>query len=237
MSTLVVVHCYAGDADQVRSMLPVWTQHGHPVLVLSPEDAPVEIDHPLVTNASAGLRGWKGPQTISRQLAHWKLAVEHGSDWLLLHDSDSVTLSEQVPEYLYRDAGIFWSNVLCHEEVHQDDDRPNFNPPYFCSREQLERLIAAAEQLNAEDPFIDSYGFDIGQAIDGFYTHLILNVLKHERWGNFPDGATTWPPQHADLERDARRGATMIHGVKTAEQLMRLLLAHQEFKEAAFSEA
>jgi hypothetical protein len=214
--TLVVLHCYAGDEAQVRSMLNIWTHHDLPLLVLSPENAPVTIDHPLVMNATAGEAGWKGPHTIKRQIAHWKLAAETGRSWYLLHDSDSVCLSTDIPEYLYSDPNIFWSNVLCHEDQHQDSDQPNFNPPYFLSRDLLLRLIAVAEDLEPGDGFLEPH--DWGQAIDGFYTYLIRFVLD-AYWASFPDGATTWPPWKADLLRDALHGKRLIHGVKDAGRL------------------
>jgi hypothetical protein len=231
--TLVVVHCYAGDAGQVQSMLNIWTQHHLPVLVLSPENAPVTIDHPLVTNASAGEAGWKGPHTIKRQIAHWKLALETGHDWFLLNDSDSVCLSEDIPEYLFADTTIFWSNVLCHEEEHQDDDQPNFNPPYFLSRQLLTQLIDAAEELEPGDGFLEPH--DWGQAIDGFYTYLIRFVLD-ARWASFPDGATTWPPHKADLLRDALHGKRMIHGVKYQERCEEIRLGYKAFVSGSIRE-
>lgn len=214
--TLVVVHCYAGDADQVRSMLKIWTHHQLPVLVLSPENAPAIVEHPLVTNESAGEAGWKGPHTIQRQIAHWQIAADTGHDWFLLHDADSVCLSPDIPDYLYQDRGVFWSNVLCHEGEHQETDQPNFNPPYFLSRDLLLRLIEAARGLQPGDGFLEPH--DWGQAIDGFYTYLIRQVLQAP-WASFPDGATTWPPWDADLLRDAYHGKRLMHGIKDAALL------------------
>ncbi len=214
--TLVVLHCYAGDADQVRSMLSIWTHHHLPVLVLSPSNAPVTIDHPLVSNAHAGEAGWKGPHTIRRQIEHWKIAADTGHKWFFLHDSDSCCLSPDIPSYLYADSAIFWSNVLCHEYEHQDSDQPNFNPPYFLSRDLLLRLIEAADAIEPGDEFREPH--DWGQAIDGFYTYLIRNVLDAP-WASYPDGATTWPPQTADLLRDALHGHRIFHGTKDAARL------------------
>src|SRR3990172_8792879 len=94
--TLVVVHCYAGDIGRVLTFLPKWLHHGCPVLMLSPEDAPVQIDHPQVTCRSAGLAGWKGEHTIYRQIEHWRIASEFSQRYLLLNDSDSMCLESRI---------------------------------------------------------------------------------------------------------------------------------------------
>ena len=221
--TLIVVHCYQGDSYQVQSMLDVWTHHERPVLMLSPKDSPVPIDHPQVTNEIAGQVGWKGPHTLRRQVEHWKIAHKTNSSWYLLNDSDSMCLSAQLPEYLFEDPDIFWSNVLCHEGEHLETDQPNFNPPYFVSNSLLCAMIDAAEALEPGDGFLEPH--DWGQAIDGFYTHLIRFALDAP-WQDYPDGATTWPPGKADLVRDAGLGKRMIHGIKDETTLRTCLLAY-----------
>jgi hypothetical protein len=161
--------------------------------------------------------------------------------WFLLNDADSMCLDPNIPAYLYEDAGIFWSNVLCHEEEHQEDDHPNFNPPYFCSREVLQKLLDAAEEVkgdlldtdvvlhnNSEDAraayertvsveYFEPH--DWGQAIDGWYTHLVMNVLDLP-WQNYADGASTWPKGRAGLFEGVKNGAVMVHGIKTNSDLM-----------------
>ena len=49
-------------------------------------------------------------------------------------------------------------------------------------------------------------------AIDGMYTHFIVNVLERP-WSDYPNGATTWPPG-TDLLAAIANGADMVHGLK-----------------------
>jgi len=223
LSTLVVVHCYAGDKELVEAALPQHLHHGYPVLILSPEDAPVEINHPGVTCRSAGLAGWKGLHTPERQVAHWKFAVEFGTEYVLLHDSDSVCLTRELPSYLYEPGTDMWCNVLCHEVEHDETDQMNFVPPYFMSTSVLARIIEDGEALLAA-PDTTEWKHDGHVAIDGFYgtiaKHLGLTVRS------FPDGATTWPPSTQNLGRDAANGARFIHGFKDKQTLDHLQIVY-----------
>lgn len=137
--TLVVVHAYAGDRQQVIDFLPLYLHHGQQVLVLSPEDAPVtDIPHPRVVCRSAGKAGWKGPHTVHRQIAHWKIAAEFPHRWFLMNDADSFCLEAELPRWLYDDPGVFWSNEIGTHYL-------NYEPPYFFSKSVLRQLIAIAD--------------------------------------------------------------------------------------------
>jgi len=230
--TLIVVHCYEGDAGLLQNFLPVFEHHERPVLALSPEDSKVAI--PGISNASAGEKGWKGPQTIHRQLAHWKLALGHesNSQWFLLNDADSMCLDPQIPQFLYEDLSILWANVLCHENEHLETDCPNLNPPYFMHRGVLENLVGVAEEIRddiPQDAFLEPH--DWGQAIDGFYTHLALDLLK-QPYANYPCGITTWPRGRPDLFKFASQGACMVHGVKNVPDLTLLLTNYRMWQMA-----
>lgn len=214
--TLEVVHCYEGDAPLVRETLGL--RH-EPVLILSPEDASVEI--PGYECRSAGTRGWKGVHTWRRQLEHWRIALESSVEWYLLNDSDSFCLGD-IPVYLYDDPDMFWANVLCHEQEHQESDRPNFQPPYFMHRStlvDLEEAVSSFDPSNLEgiEFGVGAFGFTREEfvqeaAIDAMYTHFIMNVLGRP-WSNYPTGATTWPPG-TDLVAAISDGADMVHGLK-----------------------
>lgn len=216
--TLVVVHCYEGDKDQVDTFLPFWLHHGAPVLLLSPADSKVKVEHPGVKYASAGKRGWKGQQTLARQLRHWKLALKEPQNWIFLNDADSMCITPELPDYLYSDPNKFWCNVLCHENEHLESDKPNLNPPYFMHRDVLKALVKAADAIQIpEEANMEPH--DWGQAIDGFYSHLVMNVLNIP-YEDFPDGSTTWPRGTYDMMEQARtRGARIFHGIKTMSQL------------------
>jgi hypothetical protein len=140
VKALVVVHCYQGDADWVRESLPWHTALGHPVLVLSPADSPVEIDG--VECRSAGAKDWNGPHTIERQYLHWKIAAEKDSDWFLLNDADSFCLLPEIPAQMLEDDWKLWCSV---SGIQMDDgsfnETSHMRPPYFFHRRVLESLI------------------------------------------------------------------------------------------------
>jgi len=230
--TLIVVHCYSDDLVRVQNFLPVFTHHERPILLLSPEDAPVTLEHTGIAYASAGGKGWKGPQTIHRQVAHWRLALEYEpyAHWFLLNDSDSMCLDPQLPDYLYADPNMVWANVLCHENEHQEDDHPNLNPPYFMSRHVLQQLLDKAEEIREDipqDAFLEPH--DWGQAIDGFYTHLVSDLL-HIPFETYPDGATTWPRGRQEVLDLTQKGAIFIHGIKDSQDLGLCLMHHKLWK-------
>lgn len=241
-NTLVVVHCYSGDKAQVEEFLPYWLHHDSPVLILSPADAKVKIEHPEVLNASAGKKGWKGQHTIVRQIRHWKLALKQPQEWFFLNDSDSLCISRDLPDYLYADPYKLWCNVLCHEWEHQEDDHPNLNPPYFMHRNVLEALVKEAtnnpeldeahvtpDHDHSNETPQDNTSCDMcyWQAIDGLYTNLVINRLQIP-YETFPDGATTWPRGLSEMmEAVERRGARFIHGIKHNSQLNALALSYR----------
>jgi hypothetical protein len=90
-------------------MLHGWLRHECPVLIVSPEDAKVEIDHPGVECRWAGKRGWAGWHTLDRQIAHLSIIEEYSQTYFLYNDADSFCLSAKLPEYLYQ-TDTFFSN-------------------------------------------------------------------------------------------------------------------------------
>jgi len=153
--TLIVIHTYKGNEQRVRDLMPFWQAHQQPVLVLSPAaeldyedengqkhdpktDPSVSFDVPGVTFRSGGYAGWKGSHTIHRQIEHWKIAAEYEQDWYMMYDDDAMCLTARLPEYLFQDTRMFWSNEIGTHYL-------NYEPPYFFSREVLLMLIAAAD--------------------------------------------------------------------------------------------
>lgn len=139
---LTAVHCYQGDGDFVKQTLSWHERHGK-VLVLSPEDSPVDIEG--VECRSAGVHGWGGPHTVVRQWLHWQILAEYPFDWFLLNDSDSFVL--ELPKYVFEE-DVFWSNFktpYTDEELTAEPLRDCYyvQPPYFMHRGILEKFIAA----------------------------------------------------------------------------------------------
>ena len=159
---LVTVHCYQGDADNVRSWLPLYLHHGRPVLVMSPEDSPVVIDHPQVQNHSAGPRAYVGQKSMDRQRAHLEYLAKQPYDWFLMNDADSVCLSPDLPEFLFERDDALWSLHANEWRKHSSPyPKIGLHPPYFCSKKVIKKLLTAADlpQVRAHEvtPFIDWY--------------------------------------------------------------------------------
>lgn len=228
METLVVVHAYAGDQDQVEQFLPWYLHHGCPVLILSPTDAPVKI--PGVECRSAGLAGWKGWHTLNRQLAHMEIIAEYPQKYLLLNDADSMCLTPEIPQYLYDGAEGTFS---CNEAMWQEPGAP-LVPPYFYTQESLSRMLAVRDQALEMTTTRGSVAWsdpDNGApSIDAFYIELVR--FSGLTLTPFPDGVHrgTQHPHDLLLLLDAvlERGARFVHSVKSKEVLDIILWFHAE---------
>ena len=164
LDTLVVVHCYDGDREQVLNALPLYLHHGCPVLILSPENAPVHIDHPRVECRSAGLQGYFGQDSLDRERLHMEILLEYPYNHFLMNDSDSMCLSPKIPDYLYtvEAENTFYSNEVREGRPHKSPyPKIALQAPFFLSRKTIERLLAVAdkEEVKAHPitPFIDWY--------------------------------------------------------------------------------
>ena len=97
--TRVAVCCYAGDAHQVTEMLDLYKHHECPVTVLSPTDS--KSDVPGVDNLYGGKRAYIGQACLDRQVEHFKLLLKYYPEkHFLLHDSDSICISPELPACL-----------------------------------------------------------------------------------------------------------------------------------------
>jgi len=242
--TLVVVHCYAGDRAIVKNAMPLFQHHGAPVLVLSPSNAPVRFRQPGVTCRSAGKAAYFGQDSLDRERAHLELLLEQPQRFFLLNDADSVCLSPTIPRYLYDGAaqGVVYSNeVLDWREHASPYPKIAMQPPYFLSRESIERMLSVAEGITAHP---------ITPYIDWYLVALVSEAgVPHQ---SYPDGASfpAWRrghiPETQELGHDfvhrndpeggiqgdvAMRsrvmdGAVLIHSVKHPEVLADLVEAH-----------
>ena len=222
--------CYAGDGHQVSGALPIILHHECPVVILSPTDEPFKIDHPGIENRSGGLRQYTGQLSLDRQREHMKILLEYPEDYFLMHDADSVCLSQKIPDYLYAE-DVLWSNLVNDHMAGREhgfyiDGFPRlaFQPPYFMSRKVIERLLAPVADKNLEMnptlPFIDHY-------------MVQLAVAAGVPWKNFSDGFTG--PISGDRRsfelgwRAARSGAVMIHSVKAPQFWQPLVRAREMY--------
>lgn len=173
-NTLISVHGYAGDAHQIEILMPCYEHHKCPVYIVSPEDSKIEFmgAHSCLY---AGLRGYVGQITWDRQHLQLKRLLDFPFDWYLLNDSDSFCLQSNLPSYLFEDKNTVYSNevndfrkpggtwtdkngsVTWPLDYHIGHPLVAMQPPYFCSREALQKIVAASEGMIAcpITPFID----------------------------------------------------------------------------------
>jgi hypothetical protein len=240
--TLVSVHCYSGDKNQVEDQLPYHQRHGHGVMVMSPEDSPVEINVPGVRCVTGGLREYVGFKGIARQLIHMRRLLEEPYDWFLMNDSDSLCIAKDIPAYLYEDDNVLWSNVVhdaCIRPEHIASQYPGsyphiaFQPPVFASRSVMERLVSInpTKDMNPSLPVIDwmlmVHAIDLGIPYKAFPTAEgypgSFGAYEHTHEGKHVDGA-------ALMVKAVEAGNIMLHSIKHPEVLAEVSRAHERFR-------
>lgn len=247
--TLVTVHCYQGDAHQVRGGLKTNLRHGCPILVLSPEDSPVVFDAPAsVSFAHGGKRGYFGQDSLDRQVTHMKMLLDTPYRYFLMNDSDSYCLAREIPSYLYGQAkNMVWSNIVNETRPHESPyPKLAFHPSYFMERQTIEKLLKVVTQPSVRahpvTPFIDWF-------------MLALTEEAHVGYASYPNGVSFPAWRHGFIpetkalghdyvhkndpegERDGvskmlfavSKGAVMVHSVKHPDILDALVNRHEWF--------
>lgn len=231
--TRIAVCGYAGDQHYIIKALGNYLQHRCPVVVLSPEDSPAEIRYPGIENRFAGKRAYIGQESLDRQRLHLQELLKFPENHFLIHDSDSICLSPELPKYLYDEPDRVWSNLVnddIPEHEAEFSTRPGwphvaFQPPYFLSRKTIEALLSVADHPGAKAspvmPFIDFY-------------MVQLTMLAGLSYRRFPHcvSCSDHPSMcgHQIMENQVRDdGAIFIHSVKREEVYQRLLAARQEY--------
>lgn len=231
--TLVSVHGYAGDAHQVRFMMPYFLHHDCPVVVMSPEDSPiteVQVGKKAgVTYETGGKRAYIGQLSLDRQIIHMQMLLKHPQKFFLMNDADSVCLSPQLPQYLYDEPEVMWSQVVSDAmHIRPDPNYPwprlAFQPPYFCSRGVLEKLLTVASDIKAEPqtPFID-------------WCMMAWAVAAQVPFKSFPDGiscATERNPQGTYWMSGGiqHNGVIFLHSIKSLPVLIEMAHSRLRYK-------
>ncbi len=202
------------------------------MLVLSPEDSPVHIDHPQVTCRSAGKAGWKGEHVVWRQVEHWKIIAEFPQRFLLLNDADSVCLSPGLPAHLYGSPDTFWST-----EIPGVYAGLNYLPPYFLTQETLDKLIAATTRKPTKRAAKGASGSTGGRVVDAINwgqfeapDSLYVATTTHVRIPHQTHRPSAYPPGWANqrlLQRVLLDGVSMVHGMKSPNELKSLRYAYE----------
>ncbi len=241
--TRIVICCYEGDAHQLH--MPGYLQHGCPVTVMSPDDSRAVFDIPGVDCAHAGKRAYIGQESLDRQREHMRLMLTYPENFFLCHDSDSIVLDARLPDYLYDEPDVVWSNQVNdaipeHQETFLKDwPHVAFQPPYFLSRGAIESMLAVADDPRCAAspvmPFIDYY-------------MVQLTMVAGLKWARFRDCLScpvaadprklgTLIPMHVETYAMGWRialdgiskGANILHSVKDPAAAAYFIEARKSF--------
>lgn len=229
--TRVAVCCYAKDGHQVAEMLDLYLHHECPVTILSPENSKFEIQHPRIDNRFGGKRCAIGQDALDRHREHLRILLTYPEEYFLIHDSDSVCLSPQLPDFLYAEPDILWSCLVTDETPHQQkfyrEGFPHiaFQPAWFMSRKTIEAMLArvAHENLPANPglSFIDYWlvelALEVGRPYKGIPGALSLPLSDDN------------PPAKEQGLEAVRNGAIFIHSVKGARHVAPFIAARAEY--------
>lgn len=243
--TLVAVFGYAGDVQQIRELMPVYEHHQTPIVILSPDDSQIHGMGPHICR-TAGKRAYVGQDSWDRQHAQLKILLEYPFDFYLLNDSDSFVLTPELPDYLFEHKDVVFSNEVkdfrvpgTNEGNHLPEGRIwpadyhagypliAMQPPYFLSREALQRLVDASAGMVAcpITPFIDWW----------FVPACVKAGLRHEPFRAGASCETVTPMGLAVMsQRIVEYGATFIHSVKSGAVKDQLQALHLQNNSSLF---
>tara|TARA_R110000868_G_scaffold73521_4_gene213201 strand:- start:14005 stop:14730 length:726 start_codon:yes stop_codon:yes gene_type:complete len=236
---LVSVHGYAGDREQIDILLPLFEHHQSPIVIVSPEDSPIVGVGPHICRF-AGKRAYIGQDSWDRQHLQLKLLLEYPQEWFLMNDSDSFVVTPKLPNYLFMDRNAVYSNEVTdfripgqtsHGQTWADDYHRGFpliamQPPYFCHRQALEKIVNASANMKAcpVTPFIDWW----------FVPACTYGKVKHVPFQTGASCETVTPHGIAVMSQRVREyGATFIHSVKTRSAMETIVRLHHERINAA----
>jgi hypothetical protein len=220
----------------------MYLHHECPLVILSPEDSKATITYPGVENRYGGKRAYIGQDSLDRQREHLKILLTFPEHNFLIHDSDSVNLDPKIPDYLYDEPDVVWSNQV-HDDIpeHQSTfparwPHVAFQPPYFLSRRTIEAMLAVADGITASPvmPFIDFYMLQLTMAaglpwkrfFDCVSCPIAIDIVAHPV-----------PNEHEievysngfkiamNLVRN--KGANILHSVKDHRAMKELAEAHR----------
>jgi len=243
--TRVAVCCYEGDGHQVIEALEFFLHHELPLTVLSPEDSKVEVNYPGVTSRFGGKRAYIGQDSLDRQAEHLRLLLEFPESTFLIHDADSVLLDPVLPQYLYDEPDVVWSNQV-NDAIpqHQSTFKPGwphvaFQPPYFLSRKTIEAMLAVKDHPDVQAtpvmPFIDYYmvqltmvaGLPWKRLLDSISCPISIDLRKK----NPPAADLLTYEQGYKIAMDSvlNKGTNVLHSVKNSVAIRNLAAARQEY--------
>ena len=244
-NTRVVVCCYQGDGHQVIEALEFFLHHECPLTVLSPEDSRVEVNYPGVTSLYGGKRAYIGQDSLDRQAIHLAMLLDFPEKHFLIHDADSVLLDPKIPDYLYAEPDVVWSNqvddAIPEHQPYFPEGWPHvaFQPPYFLSRKTIAAmLVANGHPLTVASPcmpFIDFYMVQLTM-VAGLPWKRLMNSISCP----ISIDLRKVNPSKTDLETYSygykiamdsvlNKGTSVLHSVKNSVAIRNLAAARQEY--------
>lgn len=215
-STIIAVCCYQGDRHQVLNQMRVHCRSGHSVIILSPDDSPVLI--PGFINLHAGHAAYIGDKSLTRQIKYFEALLKFDHQFFLLHDSDSMMLSKEIPDRLYLESSeVLWSNEVREPRPH-DSPYPKlaFQPPYFLNRDSMRRMVEVSNKIPVHPitPYVDWYMNALSS--EAGLKHRAFTELEHPSRCPTPfSGSDPW----LRLEyRIKYMGTNFVHPIKTPRE-------------------
>ncbi len=243
--TRVAVCCYSGDGHQVIEALEFFLHHECPLTVLSPDDSRVEVNYPGVTNVFAGKRAYIGQDSLDRQALHLAALLQYPENHFLIHDADSICLDPKIPDYLYAEPDLVWSNQV-NDAIpeHQTTFKPGwphvaFQPPYFLSRRTIERMIAVKDHPDCVAspvmPFIDYYMVQLTMVAELPWRRLMdciscpISIDLRKVDPSARDLETYEMGMKIAMESVTNSGTSILHSVKNSVAIRKLAAARQVY--------
>ncbi len=210
--------------------MPVYEHHGYPIVIVSPDDSPIVKmgGHICIT---AGKRAYIGQLSWDRQYLQLKALLQFPQEWFLLNDSDSFVITPELPDYLFRDDNVVWSNEVddfrkpgeswqggppWSLDYHKGYPLIAMQPPYFLSRKALQKIVNTCEGLEAcpTTPFIDWWWVPASYKAG----------IKQRRYVGCASCETVTPNGLTVMSNCIRdQSATFIHSVKSGHVMNQLL--------------
>jgi hypothetical protein len=173
-----------------------------------------------------------------------EMLLKYPETHFLMHDSDSVILDPKIPDYLYKEPDIVWSNQVFDDiPEHQttfEEGWPHvaFQPPYFLSRKTIQAMIAVKDdprvQATPVMPFIDYYmvqltmvaGLPWKRFLDCISCPIAIDLRKLHPSAR--DVETYGMGMKIAMEA-VGRGAIVLHSVKNVIAINKLMDARAAF--------
>src|SRR5512138_3800464 len=139
MSNLLIPVQGMGRYNEMANMnRKFWYHHWAPIVTLSPTDEPMQV--PGIVNVSLGREGHTGRASIERWRLMLEWCAEQPFDYFLMHETDSICLTNELPDYLFDNPDTLFSNEM------PENAQPPIQgfyclAPWFFSRKLIKEIV------------------------------------------------------------------------------------------------